>query len=399
MEKYILGVYAENDSDALAALTQDYGRSFTRAGYKAESLDLRLPECVRSLQNHVRNKDILFAFGGQGVGSRLETGDGVNLWTHLRVPFVSIHHDNPCHNPSNHISDSPYIGNIYRFESHLYARERYFPQTPQLSCYERYRIYFDSSDIPAEPALRFEDRPIRFLYLKSYYPLEPLEQELRQTPKRLAEGLLDAIGRTEKSPNLEISDLVSDVYTHLGLDPIQLQDQFWADVRRLDRYVRWKRTIDFVEWLKIQPGAVIVGDGWDKIDTSNVRAVFKPAMNVFQSHAFYGMSQFICNTNPYGRDIIHERVVTGLAHNCCVISDTNKWWDENFTDVPALIRFDWSRSLDEQLGPAIENSVAAAENSRNGRSVVLEQFAPVGTTTIIDFAHKIADYAQRDHHG
>jgi hypothetical protein len=144
-------------------------------------------------------------------------------------------------------------------------------------------------------------------------------------------------------------------------------------VQTLDLYSRRKRALDFVEWLKFQEGAVIIGAGWDFIDRTGVRAEFRAPLPMHESFPLYEQSQFVCNTNPYARDHIHERIVCGLAMGCCVLTDTNAWWDKNFADVPALTRLDWGRPLDEQTG-IIHKPDVAAEVSLTGRAPALRHF-------------------------
>jgi hypothetical protein len=117
----------------------------------------------------------------------------------------------------------------------------------------------------------------------------------------------------------------------------------------MDYYLRLWRANIFVEWLKLQPGAVIIGDGWNHIDRTHAQAEFRPTMNADDAYRLLFDTQFVGNTNPYGRDIVHERVAAGLLFGCRVLTDTNQWWDEHFAKVPALTRFRWDMPLADQL--------------------------------------------------
>jgi len=164
---------------------------------------------------------------------------------------------------------------------------------------------------------------------------------------------------------LMICDLLAQAFLSCGHDHKEFWAEFWGFADIIDGYIRAKRATDMVEWLKFQEGAVIVGDGWDFIDKTGAKAIFKPSMPVVNACELFPQSQFTFNTSPYGYDIIHERVSIGLCNRSFVISDSNAWFDEHFVDVPQLFRFHWNRDLQEQLGDVI-NDPHVAEKADAG---------------------------------
>src|SRR5262249_5237891 len=134
---------------------------------------------------------------------------------------------------------------------------------------------------------------------------------------------------------------------------------FWGIAQTMDIFLRRKRAIDFVDWLKRQQGAVIVGDGWDFIDRDGAKAEFRPSIPADEAFALYGQAKFVCNTNPYGRDIVHERILHGLLMWSNVITDGNAWLDHDMGDFTALRRFSWKHSLDDQLQPVLRDMEGA----------------------------------------
>jgi hypothetical protein len=324
----------------------------------------------------------------QGVGSHLKLNEE-NLWTKIKTPFVALHFDNPCYNPLNHMSgDSPYIINLYHFESFLEIQRRYIGSRSPTGL-----LPFEMPVGVPEPQLPFEKRPIRLMYMKGGAPLEPLEAEFAKMPAAIQEGARAIIARTTADPNLLICDLVKDLFIASNYENLICKAQFWAVVQVIDLYIRRKRAVDFVEWLKFQEGAVIIGGGWDFIDRTGTRAEFRPAVPMHQSFPLYEQSQFVCNTNPYARDHIHERIVCGLAMGSCVLTDTNAWWDKNFANVPALMRFNWNQSLDEQL-KLLQKPTLAAEASLTGRAPALQHFWNRGNhARIIAYAQELRKLA------
>ena len=116
-------------------------------------------------------------------------------------------------------------------------------------------------------------------------------------------------------------------------------------------------------------------------------------MQVDKAAELYEQTQFVFNTNPYGADIIHERILFGLMRGCCVITDTNAWWDKNFSDVPALLRVDLSGSLDEQINPYVTSN--AAEYAKTGLEPAMRHFAPMDNyASIVACAEQVRLHAK-----
>jgi hypothetical protein len=368
MPKRILGIVYLNENGALTLATQDYCRVFQAMGYESETIDLTQTADRGKLGELLQSGETIFCFGMQGVGSHLKLGEE-NLWTRIKTPFIALHFDNPCYNPLNHTGDdSPYVANLYHFESFLQIQRRYIGSRSPSGL-----LPFEIPLPVPEPQLPFAKRPIKFLYMKTGAPLEPMLEEFPKMPPILEEGAREILKQTENDPNLLICDVVRDLFIRSKFEHLVCKAQFWAVVQVLDLYIRRKRAIDFVEWLKFQEGAVIIGGGWDFIDRTGARAEFRPPIPMHQSFPLYEQTQFVCNASPYSSDMIHERVVAGLAMGSCVLSDTNSWWDKNFSDVPALTRLYWNRPLDDQLD-IVRRPELAAEASLTGRAPALQHF-------------------------
>jgi len=356
-----LALLYSHEHGALRPASMSYCYMLKKEGYDAEIVDLALPDGLRNLDIKLASGEVNFCFGMQGVGSCLMTNKDVNLWTARRIPFVGIHYDSPCYNPFNHFNESRFVANLYNYESFLDIKQRYLPSEQVSACLP----YTFPQQLPVSP-LPFEKRTIRLLYLKSGYPVEEFAAYIDSLPHAIRGGVWQQLERAGKDPNLQLADLAAEVFESAGLDRHAMQRQFWGVVQTMDFYLRRKRAIDFVDWLKFQPGAVIIGNGWDFIDKTGAAAEFHPSLDIAQTAPLYHQAQFVCNTNPYGRDIIHERAVLGLMFGSCVLTDTHAWWDERFAGVPALTRFRRDLPLDAQLQPAIADMAAAAARAKTG---------------------------------
>ncbi len=240
----------------------------------------------------------------------------------------------------------------------------------------------------------FKERPYTYLYLKTGNDLEDIKEDLKLTPDPIQKGFFAAVCDLQEDPNLEMADVVDSIFRSNGLDSNKCQVEFWNVVRLLDRYMRRLRSILFVEWLKNKEGAFIVGDGWDFIDKSNAKAIFMPSVPANRVYDMCYNAKFVCNTNPYGTDIIHERVVFSFTAGTCVISDRNKWLDDNLGDIPALTLFDWNKDIEEQIASFVHDEAKAGEYADAAYYDIHKRYKGNPIKGIIEFAESVRTFAQ-----
>lgn len=355
MRRQILGITYLSAHRALGGITNIYCDLFRQRGYQVDTFNLAQPDAYQKLDLLLHRDKISFCFAPQGVGSRLGN-DKHTIWEQRQIPFIGVHGDSPYYNIFNHFSTTRYVANLYLYESLLDVFNRYI-QTDQVADLTPFQVYYNGPS-----PIRFRERPIKILYLKAGESIEECVQILNTLAAPLRDAVWQQLERTHRDPNLQVCDLVQEIFTQFNVDRTEQFDLFWGCCHWMDMYLRRRRAADFVDWLKMQEGALIVGDGWDFIDRSNARAVFRPSLDIESCLQLYYESQFICNTSPYGRDILHERAGIGLMNGSLVIGDTNAWWDKHFSAVPAYKRFSWGDSLDDQLKPALDLSLDEAEN-------------------------------------
>ncbi|MDD5585793.1 MAG: hypothetical protein PHY92_02415 [Alphaproteobacteria bacterium] len=385
MSRRVLGITYINAHKALYLGSLGVARRLRRVGYEAEVFDAAPPGALEELKRRLQTEEFAFCFGLQGVGSRLEM-QGQNLWTARRTPFLCLHFDNPCCNIFNHFCSSPHVANLYHFESFLEMQKRYI-RSPQISGLLPNEIVHK----PEQPLIPWRSRPIKLLFMKSGETVDEAVHTLNSLPSRLRDGVWQQIERAGKEPNLLLPDLVNDLFRQLNIDRDSSFDLFWGIQHWMDNFLRRKRAIDFVNWLKFQEGAMIVGNGWDFIDRTGAKAVFRSSINMGQARMIYSNARFVCNTNPYGSDIVHERVISGLIVGCHVLNDANAWWQAHFGDLSCMTLFDWDKPLEDQLGPVIADVQKASDAWRTGegRARVVEKL--YGQSWV----GKIEDYVQQ----
>jgi hypothetical protein len=371
----LIGLCYQSEHSALFYSTLEYCHQLQQQGHQAELLDLSQPEAPPRLLERLKTDPPDGCFGMQGVGSRLSVG-GKNLWTQSRVPFIGIHYDNPCYNVFNHFCDSPYVANLYAYASFQRIQQTYLkPLSPhQHSANFRYSVL----PLPEAP-LSFADRAIKLLLIKAGANLDACVAAINGLPPKLRDGIWDLLPLAERDINLAVPDLLQRIFDACGEDRAQHFDLFWGASHWVDLYLRRKRSIAMVEWLKRQPGAVIVGNGWDFIDQSSAKAEFRPSMPADQAVMLYGQSQFVCNVTPQGSDIVHERPVFALYYGCIPITDRNSWWQEHYGADPHIVLCEPYDDLDAQLRPIIDNP-AMATIAADSRSFAFQNFSSADKT-------------------
>ncbi|NBO19377.1 MAG: hypothetical protein EBV03_09160 [Proteobacteria bacterium] len=365
----LIGLCYQSEHSALLFATLEYCHQLQQQGHQADLIDLSRPEGPPALLDRLKADPPDACFGLQGVGSRLSV-EGKNLWTLSRVPFVGIHYDNPCYNVYNHFNDSPFVANLYAYQSFLGIQQAYLKPLAlqQLGACFRYSVL----PLPEAP-MPWSERPIKLLFMKSGASLDACVAAINGLPVKLRDGIWDMLPVAERDVNLAVPDLLQRILDHYGESRAQHFDLFWGAAHWVDLYLRRKRAIAMVEWLKHQPGALIIGNGWDSIDKSTAKAEFRPGQSADQALALYGQSRFVCNVTPQGADIVHERPVFALYFGCVAITDRNRWWQDNFGADPHITLFEPYGDLDAQLQPVLDDPAMAAIAADN-RAFAFQHF-------------------------
>src|SRR5262249_34434500 len=151
---------------------------------------------------------------------------------------------------------------------------------------------------PFYDAEHFRSRPIRLLYLKTGGSLDNHESYINSLPPPIRDGIRDGLTAAVQSPNLQLCDVVDGIFSTAGFDRREKERQFWGVIQTMDDYIRRKRAIDLVNWLKFQDGVVIIGNGWEFIDKTDAKAEFRPAASLDNVGMLWKDTKFLCNTNP-----------------------------------------------------------------------------------------------------
>ena len=390
----VLGLTYASENAVLEHATRSYIGRFHGHGIHAEILNLATPDAGAQIKAQLESGTVSFGFALQGVGSRLTIGPSeTNLWTQYQTPFLSLHHDNPSCNVYNHCVDSRYVANLYLFESFLDVQTRYL-RSHQINAWLPYEIDY----MPCHQGLPFAERPLDLLFLKTGKEPRLYVDQLNQIVEPLREAVWAALDQAGQNENLVLFDLLAEAFRTCGYDPQNHQADFWGFADLMENYLRAQRAAQFVESLKHQKGALIMGDGWDFIDKTSAKAIFKPATAAHSAIELFPQTKIVCNTSPYGRDIIHERVTLGLCNHALVVSDTNAWWDKHFSDVPSLTRFRWKDDLSAVLNtvrqdPELADKAASPCGEKRVRDTL---FRDTHIDRMLDIAAQVRAFAAQE---
>ena len=381
----VFALIFESENNVLFSGSWCVVQRLNEAGLDAEIIDLKEQGKFEYMVKALAAGQISFCIGLQGVGSRL-TANNQNLWSAAKVPFISLHFDHPSHMVYNHIAESPYIANIYHFQAFLddyrdfVVPIRHEPRTCGLIPANSLAV--ERNRIP------YRDREIRLFYIKTGCSLAPYEKHFNTLPKILREGVWDRLGEAEKNPNLSLCKLARSLFPDDGFMDPNNQVEYWAIVKAMDLYLRGQRAIKFVNWLKQQENALIIGDGWDEIDKTGCKARFMPSVDSSHSMLLYENAQIVCNTNPYARDMVHERIILGLLNENVVLTDTNEQLDTVFGNTPSVLRFDWAKPLEESLDALLSEADRHQDSLPEARELARSRYVN------IDYVPEIVRYVE-----
>lgn len=361
----VFGFVGQDRNLVNLGVSQGIAQKFEPFGFEVAIIDLSKPGSSDTFAARAKDRTIAFAFGFQGVGSRLTHPSGRNLWQALQVPFVSLLFDNPAYMPDNHKVDSDWVINLYHCRDFLEIQKNYI-HSRQIS---RLMPFF------VEPNTTYYDRPwaereIPCLFLKTGNDPAELAQSWKRFPKTAQSVLHDVVASLRKAG---APDICGTLVRRLEADDIHVppgNDLFWTLVRNIDDYLRREHSTQMARIL-CKLDAVIIGDNWDHIDKTGCRARFLPPIGADVAIQYFGNARFICNTNPIGRYATHERVALGLMSQGAVITDDNDYGRQNFGDLPSYLGFNWADpDLDDRIRQWVETRVFSQDDLWQSQAAV-----------------------------
>lgn len=338
----VIGFVAQNDYGVLQNSSDGLSHALRQHNYDSATINLYDPKCYDQLRKTIAEREVFFCYGYAGIGAHLEMG-GESLWEKFRIPFLSLHYDNPFYYPAHHGLPTQYVCNCYAIRDFLELQRNYIKSSQQSCELKVSSVGYAASQGNDWERCEWHERIHLGIFLKSGYDLPALEQSFEVMPQEYKSIVWDTIHLLQINGDLVIADIVANRFLNFGVSYNQTP-QVWDDfvylVRVIDLYMRNWRSRMLVEGLKHLP-ILVIGNGWDHIDKTNCKATFLPSMPIEKAKEYMFRSKFILNTHPYARYGWHERVLFGFELGAAVVSDRTRFTDCHFSDLPNFMGFDW----------------------------------------------------------
>lgn len=382
LHRNVVAIVGENGNEFLAAQSASFMEYLRPHGFAVHVVDLRRPD-AGGLLERLAGEGIAFGWGFAGVGCRLES-NGTNLWNLLKRPFVSVLADPPFAKPINHHVDSRYVINGYVYHDWLQFQKRYIGSS-QISSIVRMGILPN----PDRDLIPCEKRPIRMAFVKNAGDPEQRRANWKVLPTRLREAMEDAAEVILRQGTGDIVGPATEVFDSAGLYIEQRRELLFFLLQELDVYVREARATAVARALLPLP-AEIYGSGWDHLmpEAEGARAVVRPGFHAAHLDSFYAKCHWLVNTTPNFTSGAHERVLSGFAAGCAVVSDINNYARTTLSELPSFRGLIWNAdNLTDQLADTLADRTFVHEATAPAADFVEREFDPRGfVRSIIDLA-------------
>jgi len=318
----------QNANGILAWWTQCIADRMAIYGISVETIDVLQEGWPSKLDALLKKKrpDFCFSFQGIGMGFSIDSG---NLWSSLKIPFISSMGDAPYYSPGLHRASATGL-------FHLYACDDF---------YDFYRGYLKGKNIatvlpfgyPANPhadEIAWHKRDLELVFVKTGADPAAIRAPWVELPKLMREVLEEASASALAGQTAPIGRIVANAY---GARQIHFGDRlalFLRSCQHVDAYVRAVRADRMVRQI-MRHGGHIFGD-WQHLDKANTKAVFHGTLPAKDLNKLYARSRILVNTAPCTMTAIHERILAAFQAKAFILADGSSFLEEKLADYPSF---------------------------------------------------------------
>ena len=319
----------QNANGILAWWTQCIADRMAMYGISVETIDVLQEGWPSKLDELLKQKrpDFCFSFQGIGMGFSIDSG---NLWSSLKIPFISSMGDAPYYSPSLHRASGAGL-------FHLYACDDF---------YDFYCAYLKGKNFatvlpfgyPSNPHaddIAWQKRDLELVFVKTGVDPEAIRAPWAELPKMVREVLEEASATALSGQTATIGRIVGNAYAarqiHFG-DRLAL---FLRSCQHVDSYVRAVRA-DRMARQVMRHGGHIFGD-WPHLDKANTKAVFHGTLPARDLNRLYARSRILVNTAPCTMTAIHERILAAFQAKTFILADGSAFLNERLREYPSFI--------------------------------------------------------------
>ena len=325
----VVALVGENENGILRSVSQDFMDLLTPHGLDPHVISMTGSGWLADLLA-LLDQGVLFAWGPAGVGARLEHPDGP-LWDVIRTPFISVLADSPAWMPGNHHVPSQYVANGYMYRDWLDMQRRLMGSSQIASL-----LPHGVAANPARDAVAWSRRQHRMVLVKTGCDPQRHRAAWASLPPRFRAIVEDSAAAALQRQVGDISGVVLDCMARYDLVVERRPDILFGLIRAVDTYVRDVRSTAMVRALLPLP-VDIIGRGWEHLAATACRARFHAPVDAATLPGLYADTQFLLNTMPNFSHGTHERVLSGFAAKCCVVTNENADMASRFGALPSYV--------------------------------------------------------------
>jgi hypothetical protein len=318
----------QNANGILAWWTQCIADRMAVYGISVETIDALQEGWIAKLDALLKQKKPDFCFSFQGIGMNFKTDKG-NLWSSLKVPFISSMGDAPYYSPSLHRSVGAGLFNLYTCHDFFDFYVRFFNGKNFATV-----LPFGYPSNPYANNTAWQQRDLELVFVKTGIDPEAIRAPWAELPKVLREVLEEASAAALTGQQETIGQIVANAYgarrIHFG-ERIAL---FLRSCQHVDAYVRAVRA-DRMARQVMRHGGHLFGD-WPHLDKANTRAVFHGALPARALNKLYARSRILVNTAPCTLTGIHERILAAFQAKAFMLADGSPFLDTVLSDYPSF---------------------------------------------------------------
>jgi hypothetical protein len=319
----------QNANGILAWWTQAIIERLKLHGVSAELIDMLQPDWSQRLNAMLEKGPPNFCFSFQGLGMGLEV-EGRNLWTQLKVPFVSSMGDAPYQAPRLHAAVGEGL-------IHLYTAQDF---------YDFYTGIMKGKNIasvvsfgyPANPHandIGWRDRDLELVYVKSGADPKAIRETWGELPSLLRDIIEGAVTAALAGEAQTIAQLVQRGFKSSNLHVGERLTLFLMICRQVDAYVRATRAERMAREV-MRLGGHIFGD-WPHLRAETSRARFHGSIPAKDLPKLYARSRILANVAPSTRTGIHERILAGFMSKAFILADESPFLTQGLEAYPSFM--------------------------------------------------------------
>ncbi|MCR5467651.1 MAG: glycosyltransferase [Lachnospiraceae bacterium] len=295
---------------------------------------------------------------------RMENDDGSLYLDRFDAPFFNYIVDHPMyHHP----------GLIQKLKGyHVLTVDR---------CHEKYVrdnysniagvSYLPLTGKTAESVPDFKDRKHEITVMATMTDEESIFKDIRKFPKPYQKYIFDIADIIMSLPNELQEDIARKYMLENALDEENADfATFMNNICMADKLARYRRREAFFkELFKSGLPVTLIGNGWEstleKMKAKNVKYIGDVRFSV--SYNAIANSKILVNLSPEFHGGVHDRVFSGMAAGCAVLTDDNPVVSETFADGKNVSLYDRADISDfmQKLHDLYENQSFAKDLGQN----------------------------------